>query len=666
MSAKKYKARSRSLRRVICSFCDLASLRSYTSLLSFSLLIMIFGSAGCVESSTNAANSDARRQQRKMPPAAAIPDQLVDEMDVQTDNAIFCNAKPAVTASTDNQDWRQFRGPNSRSEVATDFPLRWDIDKGVLWKRGLPGRGASSPIVSGDRIFLTAYDGYGLTAENTGDSKDLRHHLLCLDRVTGRPLWQREMTGTKLKQKMNPELARHGFASSTAVTDGENVFAFFGVTGVFAFDKYGNSLWQRNVGLNKHYFGSSASPILHEDLLIVNASIESNRIYALDKKTGKAVWEIPEVNECWSTPVIGKSQAGRTEMIVSCKNHVSAYDPKTGTKLWTCAGIQDYVVSVPIVVDGVCYLTGGKQKQTMAIRLGGDGQADDRKIWEIKKIGTNVSSPVFKDGRLFIFHDSGIVQVLDAATGDVLNRHRTATRTRPFASPLVAGEHIYMPFQDAGVSVFTTDEECKEVAVNSSNDEPLMASIVPDGDRLLIRSDKYLTCVSPVASEATVTEWTKPDDHEVIDTIEPFNIDPKKGWSRRYLGYLTSNFDQASRHLLIPYLSVITDEQTEEAREIILGEKPKYDALRDQFEALRWEELSTPSNDIERFRVRWQALESKTNKLNNATRILVKKLFPKEQLQQHMDDAKAGISHLPPKRIDKKDVKKPADGPDQN
>ena len=638
------------MRNLVRPFGELLNWKPFTGLRPIALSALILGLAGYGSSPTNAAVSTIGAQSSGVRTAAGIRDQTHEQLS-KTESE---KAQSTKTNINDRQDWRQFRGPDARSAVAAEYPLRWDIDKGVLWKQGLPGRGASSPIVSGDRIFLTAYDGYGLTAEKIGDVTDLRHHLLCLDRATGRPIWQREIAGTHLKQNMNPELARHGFASATAVTDGENVFVSFGVTGVFAFDKDGNELWQRNVGLNTHYFGSSASPILYGNLLIVNASIESGKIYALDKKTGKAVWEIPDVNECWSMPVIGNSEAGRTEMIVSSKNNVSAYDPKSGTKLWSCAGIQDYVVSVPIIVDGICYLTGGKEKQTMAIRLGGNGQVDDRKVWEIKKIGSNVSSPAFHDGRLFIFYDNGILQILDAATGDLLKRHRTATRARPFASPLLAGEHLYMPFQDAGVSVFTADEQGKEEVVNSSEDGvPLMASITPCGDRLLIRSDKYLTCVSSDAAPTVVTEWTPPEDSKVVETFEPYNIEPAKGWSRRYMGYLTSNFEQASKYLLTPYRSVITDEQTEQAREIVLGEKPKYDALREQFEALRWEELSTPANEIEQFRERWQTLESETNKLNNATRILVKKLFSKEQMQKHLDDAKAKISHLPAKQIDK-------------
>lgn len=588
---------------------------------------------GCTPSKT----SKSELQQKQTKPASPAVDSALE----------------SGTETEQSTDWQQFRGPDFASTTSTKFPLQWDIDKGIFWKQGLPGRGASSPIVSGDRIFLTAYSGFGLTVKDAGDFKDLRHHLLCLDRATGKPLWQREITGTSLLQKVNPELARHGFASATPVTDGKNIYVSFGATGVFAFDWNGNLLWQRNVGLQTHYFGSSSSPTLYGDLLIINASLESQTVYALNKHTGAVQWKIPEVDECWSMPVIGKNTAGETEMIVSSKNHVNAYDPKTGEPLWHCAGIQDYVVSVPIIVNGICYLTGGKQKQTMAIRMGGKGDAESQKLWEIKRIGSNVSSPVYKDNRLFIFHDNGVVQVLNAENGDVVTRHRTATKTRPYASPLLAGEHLYMPFQDAGIAVFKADDQCEEVAVNSNHDEaPLMASVVPSGDVFFYRNDDFLVCVGHQTKPTAVTKWQAPTDFQTVQTVESYNIDPEKGRTRRYLGYLTPNFEQSTKFLLMPYQSVITEEQTAESREIIQGEKPKYDALRESFEALQWEDLSAPANDSAEFQKRWASMEAETLALTGKTRILVKNLFSKEQMQQHIRDAKAGISHLPRKKVE--------------
>ncbi|MDG2013601.1 MAG: PQQ-binding-like beta-propeller repeat protein, partial [Pirellulaceae bacterium] len=185
-------------------------------------------------------------------------------------NATQSQPPTASTASSnpvpEEADWSQFRGPEFTSSTSSEYRLEWAIDEGIEWKSELPGRGAATPIVVGNRIFVTAFDGFGLTVENAGELKDLRHHLLCFDKNTGQPLWQREVTGTSLLQKMNPELVRHGFASSTPVSDGQHVYVFFGVTGVFAFDLDGELLWQRNLGLETHYFGSSSSPIVYGDL----------------------------------------------------------------------------------------------------------------------------------------------------------------------------------------------------------------------------------------------------------------------------------------------------------------------------------------------------------------------------------------------------------------
>jgi outer membrane protein assembly factor BamB len=547
-------------------------------------------------------------------------------------------------------DWTQFRGSEFSSTVDNSYRTEWGTDNGIIWKTELPGRGASSPIVSGDHLYLTAYDGFGLSLQEAGDFKDLRHHVLCFDRESGKPVWQRVINGTSLLQKVNTENIQHGFASSTPVTDGEKVFAFFGVTGIFAFEKDGTPLWQRNLGLNTHHFGSSASPVLYDDLLIVNASLESRTVYGIDKHSGSMVWKIPNIVECWSMPVIGKSEDGRTEMVISSKNTVAGFNPATGEQLWHCKGIQDYVVSVPIIVDGILYLTGGKTKQTMAIRLGGTGDVEDsHKIWEIGRLGANVSSPVYRDGRLYIFHDSGIVQVIDAETGKLIKRQRTATRTRPYASPLLAGRYLYMPFQDAGIGVFEADESCKQVAVNSERDElPLMSSIAPSGDRFFFRNDKFLYCVGDGGRKTEEIRWQPPENHELVKTIESFNIDPEKGWSRRYLGFLTPDFDRSKTLILMPYQSVITEDQTRQANELIKAERPQYEALLTRFEKLQRDELTTPADQSKQFNEAYAQLEKDVNALNSQVRIRIKKLFTKQQMEKHIADAKAGKAHLKP------------------
>ncbi|MGI9519950.1 MAG: PQQ-binding-like beta-propeller repeat protein [Pirellulaceae bacterium] len=555
-----------------------------------------------------------------------------------------------TVSQADSSDWTNFRGPGYRSTTDAALPAEWGPDQGIRWRTELPGRGASSPIVSGNQVFLTAYSGFGEDAEDPGDFLDLRHHLMCLDRESGELVWEREITGTHLKQKMNPELGRHGFASSTPVTDGENVYAFFGVTGLFAFDGKGELLWQQNLGLDTHYFGSSASPILFDDLLIVNASIESKTVFALDPQTGSLKWKIPGIIECWSTPVIGMNPDGQAEMIISSKHTLSGYDPATGEQLWTCAGIQDYVVSVPIIVNGICYLTGGKEKQLIAVRLGGHGDVEEsHKLWDHTKYGANVSSPIYYEGRLYVFHDSGILQIFNAEDGSLIKRSRTATSTRPFSSPLLAGDKMYMPFQDVGIGIFAASEDGDELAVHQLGDDlPLMASLVPNGDSLLIRNDRYLYCVDGSTNECQINQRKRPEDFALVNARESYNIDPERGWMRRYLLFLTPDMEATIKYVLMPYQSVITDEQTAQAREIILGEQTQYDALRERFENVQREQLSNPQADPAEQNETWAALEADTDRLNHEIRILIKQLFSEEQIQKHMADAAENKAHIKP------------------
>ena len=577
-------------------------------------------------------------------PDGEIVSSTSDEAD-STDSSATVPSAPIQPA----EPWAQFRGPGGNSTSAVALPEKWGVNTGIRYIQGLPGRGASTPIFFGDQIFLTAYSGYGLSAKNPGDPTKLEHHLIALERDSGKPIWMRTVKGTSLKQRMNPELARHGFASSTPATDGENVYAFFGVTGVYAFKNDGTPLWQRNVGLGTNYFGSSASPVLYENLCIVNASIESNTIYAFDKQTGVAAWKIDDVQESWSMPVIGKNSAGDDEMIVSSKNEVNAYDPTSGKRLWTCPGIMDYVVSVPIIDDGICYLTGGKQKQTMAIRMG-DVPEEDRKIWEIPQLGSNVSSPIFKDGRLYIFHDSGVIQIINAADGKLITRHRSGTKQRPFASPLLAGDNFYMAFQDNGIEVLAADKKAERVSLTKAvDDAALMASLIPIGNHFIFRSDKYVCCVGPEPTKTTKTKWMQPKDHSVIEIKDHFNIDPANGRTRRYLTALGSDFEKVAEHLMIPYNSVITEEQTKKGRERILEDEPQYKALRKKLSQLRWEEATAPIENVAALNAKWEALEAETLKLSGLSRIKVKKLFSEEQMEKHIADAKEKKAHIKPK-----------------
>ena len=556
----------------------------------------------------------------------------------------------AQSATPGQHNWPVFGGGGLWSTTATQLPTQWDEQQGIAWVAELPGRGASSPIVSDERLFLTSFTGYGMDAAEPGDYRNLRHHLLSFDANTGRVIWQREIVPTALRQEMNPNLARHGFASSTPVTDGKRVFAWFGASGLFAFDVSGDLLWQRNLGLGTKHFGSSASPLLHDNFVIVNASIESNTIYALEKATGAVCWQIHDVNECWSFPVIGKSSSGENELIVSAKNIVAGYDPATGVELWHCSGIQDYVVSVPVIVDGVCYLTGGKEKQMMAIRLGGKGDVEkSHKLWETKQIGANVSSPVIFGNRIFVFHDSGILQVINIANGDLVKRQRTATKAQPFATPLLVGRFLYVPFQDAGVAIYTADDDCREVAINKPLDNsPLNASIAAGINRAWVRSDRQLYCIGNESGPAVKFPWVQPENNQEIIARQVYNLDPSKGRARPYLLVLTPDPEQIALHVLMPYQSVITDEQTTRAREIVFENKEKYQVLLQRYQDTREQNLLAPAASDQDFDARYRELDAETEKLNSMVRVLIKKLFSAEQMKKHTEDAAVGRAHIKP------------------
>ena len=221
-------------------------------------------------------------------------------------------------------DWLRFRGSDgSGASPATGLALTWGDGKNVLWEAKLPGRGASSVIIVGDRAFLTCYSGYGLDKNNPGDKGDLKLHLVCYDARKGSKLWDQSVESTESVQGYGRFVALHGYASSTPVSDGRSVYAFFGPNGVIAYDLEGKLLWRKKLGKKTHVFGTANSPVLYENLVIINAGVESGRLVGLDKKSGKVVWEASGMKSSWNTPSLVKAESGRVELVVN--NVMSIY-----------------------------------------------------------------------------------------------------------------------------------------------------------------------------------------------------------------------------------------------------------------------------------------------------------------------------------------------------
>ena len=230
------------------------------------------------------------------------------------------------SGTVSGEDWMRLRGPGATGvSKDTGLPIHWSATKNVVWKTALPGRGGSSPITLNGKIYLTAYTGYGMERRKPGDQNNLTLHVLCFNRADGKRIWDKTSKPLLPEQPFNKgHIDLHGYASATPVTDGESLFVFFGRSGVRAYDLDGKQLWHTTVG-SKVYrlgWGSGASPILFGDLLIVNASIESNSLVALNKKTGKEIWTATEIIESWSTPLIVKLPNGRKELVLSMKGKV--------------------------------------------------------------------------------------------------------------------------------------------------------------------------------------------------------------------------------------------------------------------------------------------------------------------------------------------------------
>jgi outer membrane protein assembly factor BamB len=403
-------------------------------------------------------------------------------------------------------DWPQFRGPDGNGTAAeASPPIKWSDSENIVWKTPLPGRGASSPIVWDDRIFVTAYTGYGEDIDNLetpGSKSDLRLHVISFDRSTGKLLWDSEIPASAETQDYSKRIADHGYATGTPATDGEAVYAYFGVSGLAAFDLNGKLLWRAETGTKTAGFGSASSPVLHGDLVLVNASIESDTLFAFDRKTGREVWQTGPINRAWTSPCLVTAPDGSTELVLNHLDEVVGYDPLTGDKLWWCAAIDDYIVPVPITHDGIVYCLGGRSNRSLAIRPGGRGDVTGtHKLWQ-KSIGANVTSPVYFDGHLYWASDKGVQCCLRASDGEEVYRERLPTGSRIYASIIRAGKHFYVTTRDAGIVVLDAVPEYREVATNViASDETLVnASPAVSGDQLLLRTDRFLYCIGETSS----------------------------------------------------------------------------------------------------------------------------------------------------------------------
>ena len=378
---------------------------------------------------------------------------------------ILAIAISAVLAPQDNgsvtEDWRGFRGTRGTATTETPAVRRWSDDVNIAWKTELPGPGTSSPIVVGERVFVTSWSGYGLDLKDPGNPAQLRRHFLCVDAGSGEVLWTKQIEPVATEDTFDGRMANHGYASSTPVSDGERVFAFFGKSGVMAVDLAGEPLWHVDVGgsSSKWKTGSGSSPVLDAGVLFINASDESESVIALDTKTGEELWRrtSPLLDQAYGAPAV---TLGPDPVIaLAYLGGIWGLDPKNGDFKWTVKTRTNGALAPTILASEDMLFSWGGQSgvKSHAVRLGGEGDVTESHIAWSSRYGAYVPSPILFDGHLYWVDESGIAQCAQAETGELVFRERLEGQF--YSSVVRAGDAIYAVSRENGTYVFAAKPE---------------------------------------------------------------------------------------------------------------------------------------------------------------------------------------------------------------
>lgn len=424
-----------------------------------------------------------------------------------------CNL--ALTSNAAPASWPQWRGPSGQG-VSTEknLPSAWTPTKNIKWKAAIPGRGHSSPIVWGNRVFVTtAIEGEVVpgakAAKHMLDNKEFVHpdsiganrkhsfKVICLDSESGKVLWeQTAFEGTPYDDRHR----KSSYAASTPATDGTNVYAFFGSEGLYAYDMKGKLTWKADLGkLGNLGMGTGTSPIVYDNLVIVQFDEENGEasfIAGIDKKTGREVWRTArKIQVSWSTPLL-VSTAKRAELITSGTESIVSYDPKTGAELWRHKGVESNAIPSPVAAGDLVFLSAGyPAKVAMAITLGGSGDLGEAVVWKYQKGTAYVPSPILYGDYLYLTSDRGILTCLDAKTGEVKYEGGRVPVPASFtASPIAFDGKILLTSEDGDTFVIKAGPKHEVITTNSVG-EPVYASpAVADGN-IFIRGERNLYCI---------------------------------------------------------------------------------------------------------------------------------------------------------------------------
>lgn len=428
-------------------------------------------------------------------------------------STLLLHASPLLAEDSSDHFWPQWRGPLGTGVAPrAEPPIQWSETKNIRWKVALPGKGHSTPIIWGDRVFVTTAVPFGDKLEpkfsgRPGEHDNLpvsQHHefvVLALNRRDGTIVWQKPV-GKALPHEGGHFTA--SLASASPVTDGEHAFAFFGSYGLYCLDFDGSVQWSTDLGdmHSKHGHGEGSSPALHGDTVVINWDHEEQSfLVAFDKRTGAVLWQVArdEVTS-WATPIVVQHD-GRPQLIVSGTDRVRGYDLATGKIIWECGGLSANIVASPVAADGMVFAGSSYEKRAMlAIRLDeaeGDITSTNRVAWTRITGTPYVPSPLlYGDSIYFLRHYQGILSRANTKTGtDDGGPFRLGEIRDVYASPVAAANRIYITDREGTTQVISHSANPALLAVNQLNDT-FSASAALVGRELFLRGERYLYCIA--------------------------------------------------------------------------------------------------------------------------------------------------------------------------
>jgi outer membrane protein assembly factor BamB len=415
--------------------------------------------------------------------------------------AVCCFIALSFSASR-AENWPQWRGPRGTGvSEEKNLPLHWGVSENVRWKTGLPAKGNSTPVVWGDRVFVTQ----AVDAEK-------RRNLLCFNRADGRLRWQQ---GVAYAEKEITH-ATNPYNSSSPMTDGERVVAWFGSAGLYCYNLEGKELWHRDLGPQRHIWGWGSSPVLVGDLCVLNFGPgEPSFLAAFNKKTGAEVWRVnapmAESGEkkpgqekdiwagSWSTPVIA-SIGGKEQLIMTWPGAVVALDPQSGRERWTCAGLNPLVYTSPLIEPEkeIIVAMGGFSGMALAVKAGGEGDVTgSRRLWHHPKTRQRIGSGVIHEGHIYIHNDPGVAECWELETGRKVWEERLrgpGPTSDNWSSMVLADGKLFTVNQGGDAFVLRAAPKFEVLSTNSLS-EPTIASMAVSDGQIFIRTHRNLWCL---------------------------------------------------------------------------------------------------------------------------------------------------------------------------